>query len=176
MRRPRFETGAAGTKSLDAALAEAQRKVDVLKRTARDVKAQLKEAKKAARRAKKAVRRARKTEIPSDGAVPEVTPAQTSSTKTRPTITPVKAKPVKKAKTGKPVQAVVKTVKTVSKMKSTRSGKKRTPPLTGGRRRTIANPPPPDQAPAMESILPEANRAADWNQDEWSADLSVKSE
>jgi len=174
MRRPRSEAATAKTQLLDAALAEAQKKVATLKHAARDVKAKLKQAKKAARRAKKAVRRARKAHDAGGNATAEVTQAQTSSAETQMMGTPVKSRPVKKAKPVKTVKTVVKPAKAATKTKATRRAKKKKAPASG-RGRTIASG-PASETPVPENILADASRAADWNQDEWTADVAVKSE
>jgi len=165
----------AKTQSLDAAFTEAQRKVAALKQAARDVKAELKQAKKAARRAKKAVRRARKAHHAGDSATAEVPQAQTSSTETRIRVTPAKSKPVKKAKRVKTVKTVMKTAKAAKKTKATRGAKKKASAPVSGRRRTIASE-PPSQTPGPENILPDASGTGDWNQDDWTTDVAVKSE
>jgi len=89
-------------------------------------------------------------------------------------VTPVKSRPVKKAKPVKTVKTVVKPTKAATKTKATRRAKKKKAPASG-RGRTIASA-PASETPVPENILADASRAADWNQDEWTADVAVKSE
>ena len=174
MKRLRSEAGTATQRSLDAALGEAQKKVNELKQAARDLKARLKQAKKTAKRAKKAARRARKTPDARESPAVEDTPDETSSAENA-RVTPAKPKPSKKTKTAKTTKAVVKAAKAVSKTKAAKRAKKRAP-ASERRRRAITDAPPPNQAHATDGIPPAASPGTEWNQDEWTADVSAKAE
>jgi histone H1/5 len=180
MKSSRSAAGGARVRPLDAALREALQRVKALKKNAREVKSQLKEAKKAVKRAAKAVRRAKKAETPTDDAAAGQPAARRA--RARKPAKSVKAKAARKtaaatkpATAKKPKAATRATTVKKAKPSKTASPKARTSPAAA-RRRPAAPAPAPKEAPAYELESALAGGEAEWNQDDWTADLPAKSE